>query len=115
MGQQERLEAGAFEHLVDVRHAEVGVLEVTQGRQVAGHAPDHPALRRLATYSGAIDAQPETVVPQGDRDEQQEEIHPPPGIEDVAGNQQQQIAIAIPAQVVQAEKDRQEQEQEHVG
>ncbi|MNQ70728.1 hypothetical protein D3C85_853720 [compost metagenome] len=115
VGQQERLEAGAFEHLVDVRHAEVGVLEVTQGRQVAGHAPDHPALRRLAAYSGAVDAQAETVVPQGDRDEQQEEIHPPPGVEHVAADQDQQVAIAITAHVIQAEKDRQEQEQEYVG
>jgi len=62
-----------------------------------------------------MDAQAEDVVPQRHGGEQQEEIHPPPGIEGVAADQDQQVAPAIRAQIVQAEEDRQEQKQKDVG
>ena len=102
-------------HRVDAVDAEVGVLEVAEDAQVDGHAEQQPALRRFGPHAGGTDFQADPVVPQRDGGEQREEVHTPPGVEHVAGDQQQQVAIALPAQVVQAEKDRQEQKQEHVG
>ncbi|MNN04957.1 hypothetical protein D3C81_1176980 [compost metagenome] len=115
VGQDERLQAHRRHHCVDAVDAEVGVLEVAEDAQVDGHAEQQPTLRRFGSHARGADFQADPVVPQRDRCEQCEEVHTPPGVEHVAGDQQQQIAIALPAQVVQAEKDRQEQKQEHVG
>ena len=115
VGQDERLETERSHDFVDAVDTEVGVLEVAEDAQVDGHAEQQPALRRFGSDASGTDFQADPVVPQRDRCEQREEVHPPPGVEHVAGDQQQQVAIALPAQVVQAEKDRQEQKQEHVG
>ena len=67
--------------------AEVGVLEVAQGRQVADDA-DPQQTKRPAFVAGiqaCLDAQAEPVVPVGDGDEQQQKVRAPPGVEDVAG------------------------------
>ena len=100
---------------IDAVDAEVGVLEVAEDAQVDRHPEQQPALRRLGAYTGGTNLEADPVVPQRDGREQRQEVHSPPGVEHVAGNQQQQIAIALPAQIVQAEKDRQEQKQEHIG
>ncbi len=115
MGEDEWLQPHRGHDRIEAVDAEVGVLEVAEDAQVDAHAEQQPALRGLGAHAGGADFQADPVVPQGDPGEQGEEVHPPPGVEDVAGNQQQQVAIAIPAHVVQAEENRQEQEQEHVG
>ena len=115
MGEDERFQAERRDDRVEALDAEVGVLEVAQNRQVDCHTQQQPALGRLGTHARGADFEADPVVPQGDTGEQCREVHPPPGIEDVTGDQQQQVAIALPAQVIQAEEDRQEQEQEHVG
>ncbi|MNN31251.1 hypothetical protein D3C81_1449330 [compost metagenome] len=115
MGEDERLKAERGHDRVDAVDAEIGVFEVAEDAQVDPHAQQQPALGRFGAHAGGADFQADPVVPQGDPGEQRQEIHPPPGIEHIAGQQQQGVAIALPAQVVQAEKDRQEQEQEHVG
>ncbi len=114
VGQHERLHAERGDDLVEAVDAEVGVLEVPEHAEVDHHAEDQPALRGTGAYAGGADAQADPVVEDGDPGEQQEEVHPPPGVEHVAGDQQQQVPVTFAAQVVQAEKDRQEQEQEHV-
>lgn len=114
VGQHERLHAERGDDLVEAVDAEVGVLEVPEHAEVDHHAEDQPALRGPGAYAGGADAQADPVVEDGDPGEQQEEVHPPPGVEHVAGDQQQQVPVTFAAQVVQAEKDRQEQEQEHV-
>ncbi|MCY1540622.1 hypothetical protein D9M68_762720 [compost metagenome] len=115
VGDDERLEAERGDDRVEAVDAEVGVLEVAEHAEIDRHAEDQPALGLLRTHPGRTDAQADPVVEQRHPGEQGEEVHPPPGVEDVAGDQQQQVAVAVPAQVVQAEEDRQEQEQEHVG
>ena len=115
VGEDERLQAERGDDRVEAVDAEVGVLEVAEDRQVDAYAQQQPTLCRLGAHASGTDFQADPVVPQGDTGEQGEEVHPPPGVEDVAGDQQQQVAITLPAQVVQAEEDRQEQEQEHVG
>ncbi|MNG07737.1 hypothetical protein D3C84_910530 [compost metagenome] len=115
MGEDERLQAERGDDRVEAVDAEVGVLEVAEDRQVDTDAEQQPALCGLGAYTGGADFQADPVVPQGDPGEQGEKVHPPPGVEQVAGQQQQGVAIALPAQVVQAEKDRQEQEQKHIG
>ncbi|MNO93249.1 hypothetical protein D3C76_848460 [compost metagenome] len=115
VGEDERLKTDRRHHRVDAVDAEVGVLEVAEDAQVHRDAKQQPALRRFGPHTGGTDFEADPVVPQRDGREQREEVHTPPGVEHVAGDQQQQVAIALPAQVVQAEKDRQEQKQEHVG
>ncbi|MND40616.1 hypothetical protein D3C80_313580 [compost metagenome] len=112
--EHERLHAEGGDDGVEAVDAEVGVLEVAEDAEVHRHAEEQPFLRRFRAHSGRAYAQADPVVEYGDHGEQRQEVDAPPGVEDVAGDQQQQVAIACPDQVVQAEEDRQEQEQEHV-
>ncbi|MNE73754.1 hypothetical protein D3C80_1697810 [compost metagenome] len=97
--------------------AEVGVLEVTQGRQVADDADPQqakgPAL--VAGIQACLDAQAEPVVPVGNGHEQQEKVRPPPGIEDVAGGDDHRRAPRRPGEEVHGQEQRQVEEQEDVG
>ena len=115
VGQDERRQTDRGHHRVDAVDAEVGVLEVAENAQVDGHAEQQPALGRFGPHAGGADFEADPVVPQRDGCEQRKEVHAPPGIEHITGDQQQQVAIANPAQVIHAEKDRQEQKQEHIG
>ncbi|MNP24102.1 hypothetical protein D3C76_1168450 [compost metagenome] len=100
---------------IEAVDAEIGVLEVAEDGQVQRHAEQQPVPGGQGAHARGADLEADPVVPQGHHGEQGEEVDPPPGIEQIAGDQQQQVAIACPAQVVQAEKSRQEQKQEHVG
>ncbi|MNN45185.1 hypothetical protein D3C81_1595070 [compost metagenome] len=88
MGDHERLHAERGDDLVEAVDAEVGVLEVAEHAEVDHHAEDQPAFRREGAHAGRADAQADPVVEQRHPGEQGEEVHPPPGIEDVAGEQQ---------------------------
>nr|GEX25324.1 hypothetical protein [Tanacetum cinerariifolium] len=72
---------------------------VDQDAQVDRHTEQQPALGGFGPDPGSAYAQADPVVPQRHTCEQCQEVHSPPRIEHVAGDQQQQVAIALPAQV----------------
>ncbi|MNZ92297.1 hypothetical protein D3C78_1113180 [compost metagenome] len=92
--------------------AEVGVLEVAQGRQVADDADPQQAQGPafVAGVQARLDAQAEPVVPVGDGDEQQQKVRPPPGIEDVAGSNDHGRAPLWPGEEVHGQEQRQVEE-----
>jgi hypothetical protein len=97
VGQDKRRQADRGHHRVDAVDAEVGVLEVAQDAQVDSDAEQQPALGRFGAHACCTDFEADPVVPQRDGGEQRQEVHTPPGVEHVAGDQQQQVAIAYSA------------------
>ena len=115
--QGEGVDAQRLQHRHQHLGAEVGVLEVTQGGQVADDADAQQAEGDclLAGIDTRLDAQAEPVVPVGNGDEQQEEIRAPPGIEQVAAEHDHVRTPVLACQVIAEQEHRQEEEQEDVG
>ena len=84
------LTAGAHQQVVQAVDAKVGVLEVPKRRQVTANTDGNPLAGVRGTNTGAVYGQADEVVPESHGHEQQQEIHPPPGIEGVAANQDNQ-------------------------
>ena len=87
IGQDERVQTHRTHHGVDAVDAKVGVLEVAQNRQVDHYPEQQPALGGFGAHPGGTDLEADPVVPEGDGDKQCQEIHPPPGVERIAGEQ----------------------------
>ncbi|KPZ05699.1 Alginate o-acetyltransferase AlgI [Pseudomonas syringae pv. spinaceae] len=88
VGQDERFQAHRGHGRIDAVHAEVGVFEVAQNAQVYDYAEQQPALCRFGPHTCCAHFEADPVVPDGHADEQRQEVHTPPGVEDIAGNQQ---------------------------
>ena len=88
--QFQRLAAGADQQVVQAVDAEVGVLEVGERRQVTTDTDGNPLAGIRGANTGAVYCQTDEIVPEGHGHEQQQEVHPPPGIERVAADQDNQ-------------------------
>ena len=115
--QGEGIDAQWLQHRHQHVGAEVGVLEVAEGGQVADHADGQQAKGNLllAGIDSRLDAQAEPVVPVRDGNEQQQEVRTPPGVEQVAAEHDHVRAPVVLGYVVTKQEHRQEQEQKDVG
>ena len=88
--QFQRLTAGADQQVVQAVDTKVGVLEVAERRQVTTNTDGNPLAGTRGANTGAVYCQADEIVPEGHGHEQQQEIHPPPSIEGVAADQDNQ-------------------------
>ena len=112
--ESEGLGARCREERVQRVHAEVGVLEVRERREVRRHAKGNPALALPAILRRAH-RERDPVGSERDANEERQEIRPPPRVERVAEGEDQRRAPAKRRRVVCEEEDRQEREEKKRG